>query len=57
METRIIEIAERIKGLREMSEITPKKMAGAVGVGVAEYLEHEEGRRDFNFHLPVQMRR
>ena len=49
METRIIEIAERIKGLREMSEITPEEMAGAVGVGVAEYLEHEEGRRDFNF--------
>ena len=31
METRIGEIAERIKGLREMIDITPEDMADAAG--------------------------
>ena len=31
METRIVEIAERIKGLREMMDITPEEMAEAAG--------------------------
>ena len=41
METRIVEIAERIKGLREMMDITPEEMAEAAGVELEEYLKHE----------------
>ena len=40
METRIVEIAERIKGLREMMDITPEVMAEAAGVVVEDYLKH-----------------
>jgi quercetin dioxygenase-like cupin family protein/DNA-binding XRE family transcriptional regulator len=49
METRILEIAERIKGLREMMDLTAEEMARAVGVSVEEYVRHEEGKQDFNF--------
>ncbi len=49
METRIKEIAERIKGLREMMDLTPQDMAEAVGTTVEEYLDHENGKQDFNF--------
>lgn len=49
METRIIEIAERIRGLREMMEISPEEMAKAIGVSREEYLSHENGETDFNF--------
>ena len=41
METRIVEIAERIKGLREMMDITPEEMAEAAGVELEEYLRME----------------
>ena len=46
METRIVEIAERIKGLREMMDITPEEMAEAAGVELEEYLKHENGEQD-----------
>ena len=49
METRIVEIAERIKGLREMMDITPEEMAEAPGVELEEYLKHENGEQDFGF--------
>ena len=49
METRIVEIAERLKGLRTMMEITPEEMAQAIGIPVEEYLRHENGEVDFNF--------
>ena len=49
METRIVEIAERIKGLREMMDITPEEMAEAAGVELEEYLKHENGEQDFGF--------
>lgn len=49
METRVLEIAERIKGLREMMEITPEEMAQTADVSLAEYLAHENGEKDFNF--------
>ena len=45
METRIVEIAERIKGLREMMDITPEEMAEAAGVELEEYLKHENGNQ------------
>ena len=36
METRVKEIAERIKGLREIMEFTPEEVAQAVGVSTEE---------------------
>ena len=50
METRIVEIAERIKGLREMMDITPEEMAEAAGVELEEYLKQREEalKRDHN---------
>ena len=49
MQTRVKEIAERIKGLREIMEFTPEEVAQAVGVSTEEYLKHENGETDFNF--------
>ena len=49
METRVAEIAERIRGLREMMEFTTAEVAQAVGVSEKEYIDSENGTRDFNF--------
>lgn len=49
METRLLEIAERIKGLREMLDIPAAEVAKLVGMSEQEYLEHENGRHDFSF--------
>lgn len=42
------EIAERLKGLREMMEISTAEMAEAAGVDEKTYLEYEEGGKDFS---------
>ena len=44
MDTSIIEIAERIKGLRELSDYTPEEVAEAVNVPLEKYLEYDEGK-------------
>ncbi len=49
METRIIEIAERIKGLREILDYSAAEMAEATGVTLEEYEQAERGERDFTF--------
>lgn len=49
METLVLEIAERIKGLRKMLKIAPEDMAASTGVRMEEYLNHENGERDFSF--------
>lgn len=49
MEPRIIEIAERIKALREILEIPAQEMANITDVTVGEYLELEAGNADFSF--------
>lgn len=49
MDTRIIEIAERIRGLRGMMDITVEEMAEAVGMAPETYLEYEQGTSDFSF--------
>lgn len=41
------EIAERLKGLREIMEITVDEMAAVAGVDKATYLEYESGKKDF----------
>ena len=49
METRVLEIAERIRGLREMMDMSVEDVAGAVGIAVQEYMECESGKHDFSF--------
>lgn len=49
METRIVETAQRIKGLRELLEISPADMAQAMGMSLNNYLRHENGECDFSF--------
>lgn len=48
METRIIEIAQRIKGLREMMDFSIEEMAEAAGVTADEYQTLESGQADFS---------
>lgn len=49
MEDRIMLIAQRIKDLREIMDVTAADMAGAVGISEAQYLEYEAGKNDFSF--------
>lgn len=49
METRIKEIAERIKGLREILEISQADIAERAGVSLEEYMAYEGGVSDFGF--------
>ncbi len=54
METKLIEIAIRIRELREILEITPQEAAEATNVSVEEYLSCEKGERDFSFTFLYQ---
>lgn len=49
METQIKEIAERIRGLREMMGISAEEMAKNLGLGLADYESYERGELDFPF--------
>lgn len=49
METHILEIAERIKGMREMLNIPVEEMAKVTGIPIDQYLEAESGKSDFTF--------
>lgn len=49
METKIIEIAQRIKSLREILEISEEKMARKTDLSPEEYRAMESGTRDFSF--------
>ncbi|NLP00022.1 MAG: cupin domain-containing protein [Clostridiaceae bacterium] len=49
MNDKIIEIAQRIRGLREDFKISVAEMAQLVEVTEEEYLCYEEGKRDFSF--------
>lgn len=49
METRIVEIAERIKGLREMMGISKEEMSKAVGISLEEYISYENAESDLTF--------
>jgi len=46
---KIKQIAERIKGLRQILEITPQEMATVCSVSVEDYIESENGNSDFSF--------
>lgn len=49
MEFILTEVAERIRGLRDMMDITPEEMAEVTGVPLEEYLACENGEKDFSF--------
>lgn len=49
MEMHILEIAERIRGLRQILDIPVQEMADVTGVTIEEYREFENGGRDFPF--------
>lgn len=49
MEKRIKEIAQRIRGLRELMDITPEEMARETELSVEAYTELENGETDFSF--------
>lgn len=49
MEPRIIEIAERIRTLREILELSVEQMAKVTDVTVQEYTLLESGKADFSF--------
>ncbi len=42
-------IAKRLKALREITGVTKKEMAGALGLNVEKYQEYEAGKQDFTF--------
>lgn len=48
METRLNEIAERIKGLREMCDFSIAQMAECAGITEEQYIEYENGNKDFS---------
>lgn len=51
MEEQIRQIAERLRGLREVLEITADDAANTCGIGVEKYLEYESGKVD----IPVSI--
>ena len=54
METKIYEIAQRIRVLREIMSISAEEMAEKVGVSLAQYKTYEEGEKDFGFTFLYQ---
>ena len=54
MEVKLFEIAERIRCLREILEITPEEMAAACMVTPEEYARLEEGNSDFSYSFLVK---
>lgn len=49
MDDKILEIAERIRGMREDLAITAAEMAGLTEMSETEYVDCELGRKDFSF--------
>ncbi|MEA5011537.1 MAG: cupin domain-containing protein [Angelakisella sp.] len=49
MEVRLMEVAERIRALREILDITAEEMARACKMTEEDYLALEEGSSDFSF--------
>lgn len=49
MENQITEIAQRIRTMREILEISPETMAEQLGISIEDYREYESGHRDFSF--------
>ena len=49
LDQKILEMARRIRELREIEGKTPEEMAQATDTSVQEYLDCENGKRDLNF--------
>ena len=54
MEAKLVEIAMRIRELREILEITPEQAAQATNTSIEEYLSCENGQKDFSFTFLYQ---
>lgn len=48
MTSKILETAQRLKGLREMEDISISQMANALGISEQDYEDYESGKRDFS---------
>ncbi len=51
MSDQLMEIAERLRELRQICDFSLEEMAGAVGVPVEEYAKYESGQKD----LPISV--
>lgn len=49
MNNQILDIAERIRSLREMEDISIDDMSKATGKTIDEYMKYENGEKDFSF--------
>lgn len=49
MDESIMAIAERLKGMRDVLDISAAEMAEVTGMTEAEYLEYETGSKDYSF--------
>ncbi len=49
MEEKIIEIAQRLKGMRDVLDIGAQEMADVTGVSLEDYSTYESGEKDFSF--------
>ena len=49
MDPKIMEIAERIRGMRQILDIGEQDMAAAIGIESETYREYEDGKHDFSF--------
>jgi mannose-6-phosphate isomerase-like protein (cupin superfamily) len=49
MEYSIEQVAERIRGMRDILEISIEEMAQCVGVPLEEYVACEQGKKDYSF--------
>lgn len=49
MENQVMEIAERIRGLRLILELSEEEMAKTTDLTVEEYIQAEKGQTDFSF--------
>lgn len=54
MEVRLKEVAERIRTLREILELSDEQMAKTCGMSVEQYKEKEAGSEDFSFSFLLQ---
>ncbi len=45
----LLEVAQRIREMREIDGVSPEQMAQKTGVTLNEYLDYESGKRDFPF--------
>ena len=57
MNEQIKQIAERLRGLRDVLDLTPEDVAGACGMSVEKYLEMESGSKDISVSALQQIAR